>query len=427
VVTPPRAIDLCAGAGGLALGLHRAGWSVLGVEASDVAAATHRAGAGPCVTADIRAWSPRGPSRWDVGWTPWAPVPFVCGGVPCQPFSSQGKRQGLADPRGQLFRHLVRVAVEADARCVMLENVPALAWKGGEALIAIAECMIRAGFVHAFARILNCADYGVPQKRERLIVVAFRDAADAARWAWPAPTHAAPGPDGPYAVTPSGLPPWVTVRTALALPRAARFLAGERKNTGAGTAGRGCWQGSRAIDVDAPGYTVGTRNNADLLVPLDPILDRPARTITSSTHDETPSPPRPGRASDDSRRYGPALRDAIAGTLEALDPETQGAELAAALDRIGMLDRPIGMLDRPSTVVSATARGRLARPGHKAAGDQWKQAVRLTDRACALLQGFPADYPWPSRSDDAHLCIGNAVPPPLGYHLGLAVRRALAE
>ena len=94
-----RAIDVCAGAGGLSLGLQLAGFDVLGVERDGPAVEVHRRHVGPCELADVETWHPS------------EPADLVAGGPPCQPYSDAGKRLGLYDPRGSLFRHLVRIAV----------------------------------------------------------------------------------------------------------------------------------------------------------------------------------------------------------------------------------------------------------------------------------------------------------------------------
>jgi site-specific DNA-cytosine methylase len=166
----PTALDLCAGAGGLSLGLQAAGYDVLGVELDPVAAEWHRAHVGPCVTESIATFHPSGP----------------------------------VDERGQLFRHLVRVAVEADARAVVLENVVGLlTWGRGAALRCITEAFEAAGYRTTWT-VLDAADFGVPQHRRRLFVVGLREG----RIQWPQPTH------GP---TLTARRPWVSAREALGL------------------------------------------------------------------------------------------------------------------------------------------------------------------------------------------------------------------
>lgn len=196
VTTRLRYVEVCAGAGGMGLGLHLAGWTGTGMELDADAVATHLANVGPCLAADITS----------------APAPhgadLVAGGVPCQSFSLAGKGEGLDDPRGQLFASLLRIGVEAGARCILLENVRGLISCG--ALPVILAAFRAAGYepVHA---LLCAADYGVPQNRVRLFIAGFRDAADLARFRWPAPSHGAPG--NLY-----GLPAWRTMRGALDLP-----------------------------------------------------------------------------------------------------------------------------------------------------------------------------------------------------------------
>lgn len=190
-----RYVEVCAGAGGWGLGLHAAGWTGTGIELDADASETHRRHVGPCLTADITVASAPHPAD------------LVCGGVPCQSFSTAGKRAGLNDDRGQLFRALLRLAGEAGARCVALENVRGLISCG--ALPVILSAFRAAGYepVHA---LLNACDFGVPQNRVRLFIAGFRDAADLARFRWPQPTHGASG--NLY-----GLPAWRTVRSALGL------------------------------------------------------------------------------------------------------------------------------------------------------------------------------------------------------------------
>ncbi len=106
-----RALDCCAGAGGLSLGLQRAGFDVHGVELDVVACETHRALVGPCDNVSL----------WDYGSL--ERFELVAGGIPCQSHSTAGKRGGTCDPRGQLYVPFLRIAQQAQARAVLIENV----------------------------------------------------------------------------------------------------------------------------------------------------------------------------------------------------------------------------------------------------------------------------------------------------------------
>lgn len=194
-----RYVEVCAGAGGMGLGLHRAGWSGTGMELDADAVATHNANVGPCLLADVTtAAAPHG-------------ADLAVGGVPCPSFSYAGEGLGLDDPRGQLFRSLLRIGAEAGARCILMENVRGLVSCG--ALPVILSAFHAAGYSTAHA-LLCAADYDVPQNRVRLIIVGFRDTEDLARFQWPRPSRAAPG-------NLQRLPPHRTMREALGLPRSA--------------------------------------------------------------------------------------------------------------------------------------------------------------------------------------------------------------
>lgn len=245
-----RYVEVCAGAGGWGIGLHAAGWTGTGIELDSDASETHRRNVGPCLTADITtAPTPH-------------PADFVCGGVPCQSFSTAGKRGGLGDDRGQLFRALLRHAVEAGARAVALENVRGLISCG--ALPVILNAFRASGFepVHA---LLNACDYGVPQNRVRLFVAGFRGASDLARFRWPQPTHGAPG-------NLFGLPPWRTVREAL-------MLEGVREKGLLPHGNPSSPMGMRRIDTESPAPTVRGSSGQDL---IGSRLDRPSPCLTAS-------------------------------------------------------------------------------------------------------------------------------------------------
>ena len=93
-------------------------------------------------------------------------------GFPCQPFSIIGQRQGLADPRGTLFYEVLRIIRDKRPRGVILENVKQLATaQRGRVLAEILGSLHDLGYT-VDHRILNALDFGLPQKRERTIIVA---------------------------------------------------------------------------------------------------------------------------------------------------------------------------------------------------------------------------------------------------------------
>lgn len=459
---PMRAIDVCAGAGGLSLGLQRAGWTVLGVEKDENAVETHRRHVGPCIHADIATWSPPSPAG------------LVVGGVPCTTFSVAGERAGLDDERGQLYRHLVRIAVEAEAHTVVMENVEGLLSTPG-ALVAIYAEMRAAGFSNVQHQVLCAADYGTPQKRYRVFIVGQRNGF---KWRWPEATHG----DGPM-VPLFGLKPWVTVRQALGLGHSSM-----RSGRIDGASG---WSGQRMLDVDAPSTTITAHNNVEL-------LDQPARTILARV-DSGADKKRPGRRP--MRELGEAvgILDQPAPTITSSFTH-QGSSARATQNAISLLDQPsptisggggpgggaeplanqklrrrllseisdanpldapaltLGaghdtypdgeasrrlhvaladaeLLDQPCTTIAG--RGTVAAAGHHANADDCvdgkqpsrnERAVKLTVDQCAILQGFPSGWEWAGATKESqHTQVGNAVPPQLGEAIGGAVMRILPE
>ena len=104
-------------------------------------------------------------------------------GFPCQPFSIIGQRQGLADPRGTLFFKALDLIRAKRPRGVVLENVKQLTTaQGGKVLATILDGLREAGYA-AEHRVLNALDFGLPQRRERTIIVASLRPFE--RFTWP--------------------------------------------------------------------------------------------------------------------------------------------------------------------------------------------------------------------------------------------------
>ncbi|MEN6627752.1 MAG: DNA (cytosine-5-)-methyltransferase [Candidatus Sumerlaeia bacterium] len=103
-------------------------------------------------------------------------------GFPCQPFSIIGKRKGFEDARGTLFFEVARIVQAKRPQAVVLENVKLLAGhNGGKTLSRILEVLTDLGYKTDY-KILNALDFGLPQKRERIFIVAFKSACD---FEWP--------------------------------------------------------------------------------------------------------------------------------------------------------------------------------------------------------------------------------------------------
>ena len=100
---------------------------------------------------------------------------ILFGGFPCQPFSIIGQMKGLNDTRGTLFFDIARIIKEKEPKAFILENVKQLVGHdGGKTLKVIVQALRDIGY-HVQYSVLNALDYGLPQKRERVVIVGHRE------------------------------------------------------------------------------------------------------------------------------------------------------------------------------------------------------------------------------------------------------------
>jgi DNA (cytosine-5)-methyltransferase 1 len=163
-----KAIDLFAGIGGMRLGFQQAGFQI--VYSNDIdkyACATYRKNFGEIDERDIRQVDPQTVPEFDV----------LLGGFPCQPFSMIGKRDGLSDPRGQLFNEVVNFLNIRKPEAFVLENVRhLLKHNKGETYTLIKSELEKAGDGYTVVeKILDSKDFSVPQHRERIYIVGIKN------------------------------------------------------------------------------------------------------------------------------------------------------------------------------------------------------------------------------------------------------------
>lgn len=107
---------------------------------------------------------------------------LFCAGFPCQPFSIIGNRQGFDDIRGTLFFEIIRILEVKRPRAVLLENVKQLATiDKGRTMVRIIESLEGLGY-HVSMKILDARDFGLPQKRERVLIAGTLDSYDEFPW-----------------------------------------------------------------------------------------------------------------------------------------------------------------------------------------------------------------------------------------------------
>lgn len=189
----PTAVDLFSGAGGATLGVVEAGYDLrLAADLSAACGLTHAANLpGEFLVADIREVdAAKVLTAADVG--P-GELDLLFAGPPCQGFSIIGARV-VWDERNNLFREVLRITDEVRPRCVVIENVPGLVnLAGGAYLRAILGGLGQLGYAAACAELL-AAQYGAPQMRWRLVIIAWRaDLGIPAGYGFPSPTAGAAG------------------------------------------------------------------------------------------------------------------------------------------------------------------------------------------------------------------------------------------
>ncbi len=172
---PPTVVDLFAGAGGMTEGLRKAGFkSVLANEYDPMAAQTFMVNhpSVPMIVKDIRELSiDEILEKSGVGA---GELSLVAGGPPCQGFSLAGPRLG-SDPRNQMFKEFLRIVDGLKPELFLFENVAGiLSMAKGTALNAILSEFEGIGYACQY-KLLNAADYGVPQARPRFILIGSRD------------------------------------------------------------------------------------------------------------------------------------------------------------------------------------------------------------------------------------------------------------
>jgi DNA (cytosine-5)-methyltransferase 1 len=360
---------LFAGVGGLSFGFaHRPDFQVVAAnEILPEMAAAYRANH-PHVAmfeGDIKDFSARAlRSKAELGKRT---VDVVVGGPPCQAYSTVGKRL-LEDPRAQLFKEYFRLLKELKPRLFIYENVKGLiSMNEGQLLDSIIDLFESLGY-KIQAVVLNAADYGVPQMRERVIVVGTLEGL---AFAYPEPTHR--DPNAAANMLTMGLATWRTLGEAI----------GDLPKISAGGA--------------SFAYETGPQNEYQRLMRRK----APRRLMDHNSPNHGKSLMRVM----DALPEGGGLKD----LPDELRPESGFPNTYARL-----------WWDRPSTTITRNlgtpSSSRCVHP-HVSRG--------LTTREGARVQSFPDRFIFSGSRTDRNLQIGNAVPCLLSVALAKEVARTL--
>lgn len=172
-------IDLFAGIGGFRLGLQSQGDTcVFSSEWDTDSQFTYEINFGVTPHGDITKIDETDIPDHDV----------LCGGFPCQAFSVSGKQLGFEDSRGTLFYDILRIARLKKPKVIFLENVKNLLQHDSGRTISVIEQSLRDLGYSVFFKTLRSSDYGVPQARNRVYIVAFRSDLGVDNFNFPSPT-----------------------------------------------------------------------------------------------------------------------------------------------------------------------------------------------------------------------------------------------
>ena len=171
-------VSLFSGVGGLDMGFENKGFSVLWANDSNVdSCETHR------------LWSNANVVHGNIDKVDYATIPdsdVIVGGFPCQGFSLAGPRK-IDDSRNVLYKHFVKLVKEKQPKAFVAENVKGiLTLDGGTIIEAIKQDFTDKGY-DVFVNLVNAADYGVPQDRNRVIIMGFRKDLEITDYTFPAP------------------------------------------------------------------------------------------------------------------------------------------------------------------------------------------------------------------------------------------------
>lgn len=395
-----NATVLFEGCGGSTAGLHAAGYTTVGFEYWQAAVTCAQANG-----FDARLHDLSDPTLDHL--VPYAPLWWAS--PPCQPFSAAGAGEGEFDDRDG-FPWLLRLTALRLPDVLIVENVKGLTFRKHSAyLCAVLEGFRALGYEVDW-KVLMAADYGVPQTRERCIIICRRDGDPIT---WPAPTHCETG--GMFTDK------WVTMADALGwgMDRPSyTVLSGGTETGGAERFTPAARKAMRAsIGDDGEGSAIEIVGLSDVAVELVPqqvrdlggefvgvhggVADGDSDGVHSHHLHQPANPVKP-----QSLLLSPGVTSAQPNR-RLYDPTAEPSPTVAFGHDVSSW-----CWTRPATTIAGD--DRVFQPGgHHLPGEQSQNAIRLTIPGLATLQGFPPDWKWTGTKTQQARMVGNACPAPL--------------
>lgn len=438
-----KAVDLFCGAGGASLGMEWAGFDLLaGVDYDEQALKTHNENLpGDVLHRDLKTVRP------DI--VPPVAIDYVHGSPPCKGFSNANSGRRLDDPRNNLVFRYVKWVRELQPKVATMENVRGMVSITDHFMDRLCGAFRDAGYQVRW-RLLNAADYGVPQTPRRIITVAVReDLEPPSRW-FPRPTHAETA-----TTTLNGreLEEWRTVSEAIGnLGMAVGEHRPQGDNNGTSKA---VWR-----RCDQPAHTVKSQGSH--------VTSPDGGSIQDGRETTPPNHIGPGHDTEAMRRWsdvtpgdsGPPISQARVAPDQPSHTINAGGEnghsvhppihyetlritnhqdattdfQARRAGKGGKFDpRLVDVCDPAPTIKSGGGddyRGQGdvltvpidKHPPSDAESSKSEGARRLTVWECARLQSFPDWFVFTGTKTSQYAQVGNAVPPLLQYHIARHLR-----
>lgn len=425
-------LDLFAGPGGWDVAARALELDPLGIEMDTAACLTRQAAGLTTWQGDVAGFLA---TDFD-----FAPVTGLIASPPCQTFSMAGKGAGrdaldqvlrgiqsvamghgiaygeYEDIRTGLVLEPLRYALELEPEWMCWEQVPTVqpVWD------ACAE-VLRADGYSCWTGHLHAEQYGVPQTRKRSVLLASRTRV----MSRPEPTHSRFYPRSPGKLD-MGVEKWVSMAEALGWDPATRVISNY------GTGGDPRNRGERTADL--PAATVMSKIDRNIVLrnntsanAAERQLDEPAPTLYFGARMNGVYWQFAGAGATSEQTAGQVPRDLDMPAHTITGKGTACWKPTPAIEGDGPED-VAWVYDRPSpTIVGSFHPDVVAAPGYrtKVSRQNAKGSVRVTVQEAAVLQSFPADYPWQGSKTKQYQQVGNAIPPGLALH-ALAMATGLA-